>query len=203
MSETIKRVACNFALAAASFIASLDALAQESRGAYVGASVGQASYKHTCDGAPAGITCDNSDTAGRVFAGYQFKPGFAMELGFHDLGTAVARGSGPAGVTERADVSAFDFMYVGSWPIGNRFALLAKLGFYYGEIRPSPPPGAGARRNWESWNATEISFAAGASYVLTQRADFRLEWQHFGHFGTGSAPSLDINLLSLAALYRF
>ena len=128
MSETIKHVARNSALAAALGMACLGARAEESRGAYVGASVGQASYRHTCDGAPAGITCDDSDTAARVFVGYQFKPGFAMELGFHDLGTAVARGSGPAGITERADVTAFDFMYVGSWPIANRFSLLAKLG---------------------------------------------------------------------------
>ena len=57
------------------------ASAQDSRGGYLGASIGQAYYKHTCDGAPAGVTCNNNDTALRLFGGYQFKPSFAMELG--------------------------------------------------------------------------------------------------------------------------
>src|SRR3954453_22703069 len=41
------------------------ASAQDSRGGYMGAAVGQAYYKHTCEGAPAGVTCSNDDTAAR------------------------------------------------------------------------------------------------------------------------------------------
>jgi OOP family OmpA-OmpF porin len=179
------------------------AQADDSPGGYMGVSVGHAYFKHSCDGAPAGINCDNSDTAARVFAGYQFKPRFAMEVGFHGLGTIAAQGNGPATVTQTADISAIDFVYVGSWALGNRYALITKLGFYFGKIAVDATPSTGASRGWESRNTNDITYGLGASYALTDRADFRFEWQHFGHFGTGTAPELDIHLFSLGALYRF
>ena len=178
------------------------AWAQDTRGGYMGASIGQAYYKHTCDGAPAGISCNNNDTALRLFGGYQWKPGFAMELGFHMLGTVAAEGSGPATATQTAEVSAIDFVYAGSWAIGNRYSLLAKLGFYTGKVAVDATP-PGASRGWESWRTNDITYGAGVGYALTDRADFRFEWQHFGHFGTGNPPALDIHLFSLGAVYRF
>lgn len=176
------------------------AFSQDSRGAYMGGSIGQAAYKHTCDGAPAGITCDNSDTAARVFAGYQFTRSFAMEIGYHNLGTVAARGSGPAGVTETAELSAIDFAYVGSWPIANRFSLLARLGLYLGKVDAKA---SATGRNWKTSRNNDITFGAGVGYVLTEHAEFRFEWQHFGHLSAGTTPALDIHLFSLAALYRF
>jgi OmpA-OmpF porin, OOP family len=172
-------------------------------GGYGGASIGQAYYKHTCDGAPAGITCNNNDTALRLFAGYQFKPRFAMEVGLHSLGTAAAQGSGAGTVTQTAEVSALDLVYVGSWALGNRFSLLTKLGFYFGKVAVEATPATGASRGWESKRTNDITYGLGASYALTDRADFRFEWQHFGKFGTGNAPELDVHLFSLGALYRF
>jgi len=182
--------------------ASPAAWSQDSRGGYVGASIGQAYYKHTCDGAPAGITCNNDDTAFRVFGGYQFKPSFGMELGFHVLGNIAAQGGGPAAVKQTADIRAVDFLYVGSWPMSNRLALITKLGFYFGKLQVDANP-AGISRGWESRSTNDITYGLGVGYELTDHADFRLEWQHFGHFGTGSAPDLDIHLISLGAVYRF
>lgn len=184
-------------------LANAHAWAQDARGGYAGASIGQAYYKHTCDGAAAGISCNNNDTATRLFGGYQFKPSFAMEIGLHTLGTIAAQGTGPATVTQSAEVHAIDFLYVGSWAMGNRFSLLAKLGFYMGKVQVDPTPSGGASRGWESRKTNDITYGLGASYAMTDHADFRLEWQHLGHFGTGSAPELDVHLFSLGALYRF
>jgi OOP family OmpA-OmpF porin len=175
----------------------------QERGAYVGGAIGQAGYRGTCHGAPAGTTCDNNDTASRIFGGYQFTPRFAIELGYHDLGTAVAHGGGPAGVTERADITAFDFTFVGMLPVGNRFSLLARLGFYRGEMQAAPPPAGMAARGWETKYTNDITYAFGGRYAFTEDAEFRLEYQHFGHLGTGSTPALDIHLFSLGAVYRF
>jgi OOP family OmpA-OmpF porin len=180
-----------------------DGWAQDMRGGYFGASIGQAYYRHSCDGAPAGITCANNDTGARLFAGYQFKPRFAMEVGFHTLGTAAAQGNGPALVTQTAEVTAIDFVFVGSWALANRFSLLSKLGVYTGKVSVDATPASGASRGWQSNRTTDITYGLGASYALTQHADFRFEWQHLGHFGTGSAPELDVHLFSLGALYRF
>jgi len=185
-------------------LASSQAAWAQERGLYAGAAIGQAGYRGTCHGAPSGTTCDNSDTAMRIFAGYEFTRRFAMELGYHDLGTAEARGGGPAAVTERADITAIDFTFVGMLPVGNRFSVLARLGFYFGEVEASSPPPAGApARGWETRRTNDITYAFGGRYVLTEHAEFRLEYQHFGHLGTGAAPALDIHLFSLGAVYRF
>lgn len=186
-------------LAAALGLASSSVWGQE-RGFYAGAAIGQASYSGTCHGAPSGTTCDEKDTASRLFGGYQFTPRFAMELGYHDLGTAVAHGAGPANLTERADITAFDFTFAGMMPVGNRFSLLARLGFYRGDVQAS---GGSTARGWESRTTTDITYALGGRYVITEHAEFRLEYQHFGHLGTGATPALDIHLFSLGAVYRF
>ena len=178
------------------------AWAQDSRGGYMGASIGEAYYRHTCDGAPAGITCNNDDTAWRVFGGYQFKPSFAIELGLHTLGSVAAQGTGPAMVTQRAEVRAVDLVYVGSWAMSNRLALITKLGFYFGKLQVDANP-AGITRGWESRSTNDITYGLGIGYELTDHAEFRLEWQRFGHFATGSAAELDIHLFSLGAVYRF
>ena len=186
----------------AALLAAANASAQESRGGYMGASIGEAYYKHTCEGAPAGITCNNDDTAWRVFGGYQFKPSFALELGFHMLGNIGAQGSAPGMVTQTADVRALDVVYVGSWAMSNRLALITKLGLYFGKLQVAAGP-PGITRGWESRSTSDITYGLGVGYELTDHADFRLEWQRFGHFGTGNAPELDIHLVSLGAVYRF
>ena len=189
------------ALVLAAVLAAANASAQD-RGGYMGASIGQAYYKHTCEGAPAGITCNNNDTAWRVFGGYQFKPSFAIELGLHTLGNIAAEGQGPATVTQTAEVRAVDVVYVGSWAMSNRLALITKLGFYFGKLQVDANP-SGITRGWESRSTNDITYGLGVGYQLTDHADFRFEWQHFGHFGTGNAPELDIHLFSLGAVYRF
>ena len=178
------------------------AWAQDSRGWYMGASIGEAYYRHTCAGAPAGITCNNDATAWRVFGGYQFKPSFAIELGLHTLGSIAAQGAGPATVTQTADVRAVDVVHVGSWAMTNRLALITKLGFYFGKMQVDANP-SGITRGWESRSTNDFTYGLGIGYELTDHADFRVEWQHFGHLSTGTAPELDIHLFSLGAVYRF
>jgi OOP family OmpA-OmpF porin len=191
----------SFALLALLALAA-NASAQDTRGGYIGASIGQAYYKHTCDGASAGITCNNNDTSMRLFGGYQWKPSFAMEVGLHALGNIAAQGTGPGTVTQTAEVRAVDLVYVGSWAMANRFSLVTKLGLYFGKVQVDSTP-AGTSRGWESRKTNDITYGLGVGYALTDHADFRFEWQHFGHFGTGSPPALDIHLVSLGALYRF
>src|SRR5205085_4251234 len=66
------------------------ALAQLAPGWYVGGNLGRAS---TDFDAPApvvppgvGFNEDDTDTAGKLFGGYQFHRNFALEFGYYDLG---------------------------------------------------------------------------------------------------------------------
>ena len=138
---------------------------------YVGASIGESQLG------------DFDDTAARIFGGYQFTPNFAMEGGYQDLGSVTASG-------HAATVTAFDFSFLGSWEMGNRFALLGRVGMY---------------RSQTSGVGTNLGpvFGLGVSYQLTPSASFRLEWQRFDNLGTDTNPKLDIDVVSVGAVYRF
>ena len=135
--------------------------------AYVGAGIGESRL----DG--------RSDTAAKMFGGYQFNPAFAIEAGYHDLGAA-----------RSASVTALEASFLGSWELGNRFALLGRVGVYRAET---------------SGFGTNLGpvLGLGASYELTRNASFRLEWQRFDNLGPQTLPKFDIDILSIAALYRF
>ena len=115
----------------------------------------------------------------KFFGGYQFQPGFAIEAGYHDLGKV-----------RSASVTAVDLSFVGSWELGNRFALLGRIGVYRADTS-----GAGT-------NLGPL-LGLGASYELTRNAAFRLEWQRYDKLGPDTVPALDIDVLSIGALYRF
>lgn len=118
--------------------------------AYMGLALGQARYKDACAGAASSITCSSSDTSLRIFGGYKFNPYFAVELGGNSLGTV------SASTGESAELEAIDLGALFSWPLGNRFAVHARLGVYAGDtsagpggdnavpaIFPPPPPSFG------------------------------------------------------------
>ena len=138
---------------------------------YFGASIGQSNL----EGA--------NDTAAKGFAGYYFPPNFAIEVGYGDLGSISRNG-------RSASISAFDLSFIGLWELGNRFALLGRVGAYRAETS-----GAGV-------NLGPI-FGVGLSYELTHSASFRLEWTRYDKLGPDTQPALDIDVLSIGALYRF
>jgi len=138
---------------------------------YFGASIGQSKLEGT------------TDTAARGFGGYQFMPHFAMEGGYQALGSASYNG-------RSASVSAIDFGFVGAWELGNRYALLGRVGVYRAETS-----GFGT-------NLGPI-FGLGVSYDLTRNATFRLEWTRYDKLGPDTLPALDIDVLSIGAVYRF
>ena len=63
--------------------ASAPAAAQDS-GVYLGASLGTGTSKNTCRGITG--TCNETDTAYKLFGGYQVNRNFAWELGYGTLG---------------------------------------------------------------------------------------------------------------------
>ena len=134
---------------------------------YFGAAIGQSDL----DG--------RKETAVRGFGGFQFSPNFAIEGGYQDLGSV-----------RSASITALDLSFVGSWELGNRFALLGRVGVYRADT---------------SGGGTNLGpiFGLGVGYELTHRASFRLEWQRYDKLGPDKQPSLDIDVLSIGALYRF
>ena len=138
---------------------------------YFGIAIGQSTLDST------------DDTAVKGFAGYQFTPSFAIEAGYQDLGGITRNG-------RSANITAYDLSFVGAWPLGNRFALLGRVGAYHAETSSS------------GTNVGPI-LGLGLSYDLTRNATFRLDWQRYDKLGPETQPKLDIDVISAAAIYRF
>jgi OOP family OmpA-OmpF porin len=154
-------------------------------GFYAGASIGQS--KADCP--PGGGSCDDKDTAYRIFGGYKFHPNIGVEGGYAPLGET-SRGN----VT--AESNAWDIVGVGSWPLGNNFSILGKLGFYNAEIKLG---GAASGKK----TTTDLTYGIGGQYDFNRNLGLRLEFNRYSKVKAPGGGDSDIDVMSLGALWRF
>jgi OmpA-OmpF porin, OOP family len=177
--------------------------AQDSeRGIYIGGSVGYSQYQDACDRAL--VPCDEGDTAGRFFAGYQFNRHWSAEIGVGHFGEATGSGAvvgGAGSGSFRLKADGWDVTAVATIPLGSGLGLLGRLGVY--RVRTTldqqgsffaPVHDAGTKSGW--------TYGAGLSYTLG-RLGLRAEWQRYDNIGANSIGSDEIDMFSLAALFRF
>jgi OOP family OmpA-OmpF porin len=174
--------------AASAFTGTALAQAQETAW-YAGASIGQMEAKDTCSSVTAlGVSCDNKDTAWKIFGGYQFNRNIAAEIAYTDLGKVKVTAPG---LSTEVKLSAWELVGVGSYPIGSSgFAPYAKLGIYRGKSDVSGNiPVAGDTSN--DWTA-----GVGVRYDITRSVGLRAEWQRYN-------GDSDVDVLSIGALWKF
>jgi OOP family OmpA-OmpF porin len=164
-------------------------------GFYAGASVGQS--KADC-GDTAGGSCDDKDTAYRVFGGYKFHPNIAVEGGYAPLGETSAT-FGSSKLT--AEANAWDIVGVGSWPLGNNFSILGKLGFYNAEVKLG---GVASGKK----TTTDLTYGLGGQYDFNRNLGLRLEWNRYSKVKAPdvagvSGGDTDVDVMSVGALWRF
>lgn len=207
-----------FALALALGLASGAALAE---GWYAGVSAGQARYdsddaKQDLDATLASVGAggissseDDTDTGYKLYVGYQLNPHFGVELGYVDLGewSYDASFTSPAPGTARgtAEVRGVTLGLVGRVPVGERFAVLGRLGV----IKPKLDVDASVQSGGLSASGSETSrnlrfnWGLGAQYDFTQTVGVRLEWERFDNLGNDDTGRGDVDLWSLGAVLRF
>ena len=177
--------------------------AQDSeRGIYIGGSVGYSQYQDACDRAL--VPCDEGDTAGRFFAGYQFNRNWSAEIGVGHFGKAsgsgaVVGGAGSGSFTLKAD--GWDVTAVATIPLSGGLGVLGRLGAYRARTTLdqegtffAPMHDAGTQSGW--------TYGAGLSYTLG-RLGLRAEWQRYDNIGAAGVGTDDIDVFSLGALFRF
>ena len=150
---------------------------------YAGLAIGQSKFTDACNGIPG---CDDKDTAWGLFAGYRLHRNFAAEIGYHDLGSASAGGS-------HFDATAWELVGLGIWPINDQFSVYGKLGLFRGEAKS-----AGL-----SESNTDLTYGIGGQFDATQNIGLRVEWQRYPSLGGGALVKSDVDVLRLAALWRF
>jgi OmpA-OmpF porin, OOP family len=171
---------------------------------YLGGSIGQSKAKDACEGA--NISCEDTDTAWRLFAGYQFNPHLAIEAGYADLGKATANGV-ISGVTVNAkfEASAWDLVAVGILPLASQFSLYGKLGLYYGEIKGTATGTLGSvtATSSDKDTTTDLTFGLGAAFDINRNFGVRAEYQKYKDMGGSNVGKSDVDVMSIGVLYHF
>ena len=181
--------------AAATAFAVPAAAQDKDSGFYAGLALGTSSMTDACAGLPAGVSCDDKDSAWRIFGGYQLNRNFAVELGYANLGESSASGFG---VTASVEASAFDVVAVGILPFTNEFSAYGKLGLYVGSLEGRSNVGISADES-----NSGLTFGLGVRYDFTKNIGARLEWSRYASVGSDDFGETDIDLVSLGVVFKF
>ena len=143
---------------------------------YIGGTIGSSDASSYCDGETG---CEDTDTAWKLFGGYQLTNMLSGEVGYVSLGDIHKNG-------ENSDVSAFTANAVGSMQVTERFDVFAKVG----------------AMRWNSDNTHEdkdgfgVTYGLGVKMRLSDTTKLRAVWQQYPGIETDNDDS-DINMLSV------
>ncbi len=143
--------------------------AAEDRGWYVGIGAGGSDDD----------VLDESDTGVKVFGGFRFNRVVAVEAAAVDLGEFVS------GMLEQTGLAVEGEL---TWPIGDKFGLFAKAGFFAWEVEVGT----------FSDDGTDSTYGVGGKVGLGPHWAIRAEWERFSDILGG-----DVDLVSGSVFYRF
>jgi OOP family OmpA-OmpF porin len=180
---------------------SVPALAQE-RGLYLGGGFGQAEVKGLCSDLNLLVTgvggtissCDQKDSAFKLFGGYRFNRNFAIEGSYFDYGDVKVSGQ-TFGVpfTVSGDATAWGAAAVGILPLNERFSVFGKAGLLITDtsVAGSGIGGTGA----DDEQDTGLHIGVGAVFNVTRQFGIRAEWER--------NDEAEIDMLSIGVQVNF
>lgn len=182
-------------------VSSIPAFAQNT-GFYAGGAIGQAKVKDACTPEPGLVinSCDDKDTAWKIFGGYQFNTNFGAELGYVDFGKATATATA-LGIPFTASIKAkaFELLGVGTIPLADKLSAYGKLGFARWDTDASAT--GGGVTVTDSAKGTDLTYGLGVKYDFAKNLGARLEWQRYKMKEGGESSK--VNLLSIGAVFKF
>jgi OOP family OmpA-OmpF porin len=167
---------------------------------YLGANVGQSSSDISC---PVGVSCDDSDTAWKIYGGLEVNEFISMEVGYIDLGEVTYSGTAETGTRE---TNGMIMAMVGTYAISPSFVLSGRGGL---NILNTEVNGTIAGTPTLNTGDTDVvwSFGVGAQYNVTPSVGLRLDWERFFEAGSsdfnGGTGEADIDLISAGVVYKF
>lgn len=163
---------------------------------FIGASVGQASYDVSC---PATSTCEDTDTAWKIYGGLEVNEYIAMEVGYANLGEAKFSGD-PYGT---AEVHGMTMQVVGTLALNPRFSLIGRGGMNFLNLEKNGTI-AGTPNNNVGDTDVAWSLGLGAQYNLSKSVGLRAEWERYFKVGDADTTGeIDIDLISASVVYTF
>jgi OOP family OmpA-OmpF porin len=167
--------------------------------------LGQSTAKDACTGFPAGWTgCEETATMYRIAGGYQFTPMWGAEVSYGDLGKPSV-GSGillGIPVSGNYEASSFQVSATGSFPLGDAFSLIGKVGIARTDVKVSLS-GGGVSAS-ESDTTTNLAYGIGAQYAFTEKVSVRAQYEDLGTVGdSNTTGTAKVTLLSAGVVYKF
>jgi OOP family OmpA-OmpF porin len=160
----------------------------------LGVSAGQASFDVSC---PAASSCDDTDTAWRVFGGLEVNEYISMEVGYADLGKAEISGA----TSGTAEANGMTFHVIGNLALNPSFSLIGRGGMSILDLNVET---TGGEVLDEGDTDVAWSFGVGAQYNVTQALGLRVEWERYFDVGDEhTTGQMDIDLLSAGLIYKF
>ena len=169
------------------------ALSQDIPGWYIGFGIGQTKFKGGCGQSP-GVTCDDTDTAGKFLGGYQFSKNFDLELAYADLGQA--KGTSPAGASTFG-TKGFEVAGVGMLPLGGGFSALARAGLFSWKVDVKDSIGSADA------SGTDLTYGFGVKFDFNRDFSIRGEWQRYKDVGDpNKTVQGNIDFIGASLVYR-
>lgn len=165
---------------------------------YVGASVGQATSDVTC---PAGVTCDDSDIAWKLYGGLEINEYISMQVGYTNLGEVEYSGAQRG----TRSVHGATMQMVGTYVFNPDFMLFVTGGLNIlnaevdGTIAGTPNNNAGD---------TDVAWSVGfgGQYNFTPSLGLRAEWERYLEVGSsnfnGGTGEADVDLISVGLVMK-
>ena len=163
---------------------------------YVGASAGKSEADIPC---PAATTCDDKDTAWKVYGGMEVNEYLSMEVGYADLGKTTYSGA----LKGSRETSGMTVQLVGTYALNPNFTLIGKGGF---GILNTEVNGTIARTPNNNTGDTDLdwSLGMGAQYNFTKTVGLRVEWERYFNVGDpDSTRESEIDMVTAGVVFKF
>jgi len=164
---------------------------------YIGASFGQSDQSDAGDAIKTAFrlvgltaTVEDTDSAWKLFVGYQANENLGFEAAYVDLGQAKGTGGG---VTETVQSSGIAFSLVGTAPLSSSAGIFGKVGLFSWstDISATGP----VRSASASTTGTDLTYGVGAKFQFNKQVGARLEWEHF------TLSDINADMLSVGILF--
>lgn len=203
------------------FAAVPGAFAADENGWYMGGSVGQSKVsidKGAINAAfisggfaTASTTADETDTAWKLFGGYQFTKNWAAEIAYVDFGTASTKTDTTGNTAQykaEASAKAWSVAGVGTAMVGNNLGVFGKLGAFNWELNYTCGKVSGTGNACTTPSAspsgTDWFYGIGMKYDFTKQTALRVEWEQYKNIGDkNKTGESDLDLISVGVQFKF
>jgi OmpA-OmpF porin, OOP family len=133
---------------------------------YVGIAAGTSKLDASCEGTS---SCDTSGTGFRLYGGYGLGGGWAVELGYADLGTAKATADG---IRIKLKGTALQLGGAYQVPLGSDWGLGLRLGV--ASVKGKISASAGGESGSDSDTTTQLYAGIGVTYAFSKSTQMEL-----------------------------